>query len=206
MSPPLPYSQLGTSLSQSSSRRKIQIECFLDLVCPFSCKMFNTLYEGVLPAFKEDPDVEFVLHQVIQPWHPQGVMVHEAALACKRVAPEKYADFVHALYAAYTSGQFKDASAWDKTRSQLHDECLALLPSGVNTEAVKALLVRSDSGSGNEITQELKWACKIHRTRGVHVTPTVFINGLEAGAVSSGWTKEEWLKFLEKKGEDLFQV
>ena len=29
------------------------------------------------------------------------------------------------------------------------------------------------------------------------VTPTVFVNGLEAGVVSSGWTPEQWLKFLE---------
>ena len=211
MSPPLPPSQLGTSLSAGTTataptRRKIQIECFLDLVCPFSCKMFNTLYEGVIPALKNDPDFEFVLHQVIQPWHPQGTMVHEAALACKRVSPETYAEYVHALYAAYTNGIFKDIEAWDKTRSELHEECLTLLPSGVDKDAVKALLVRSESGDGNTITQELKWACKSHRARSVHVTPTVFVNGLEAGAVSSGWTKEDWLKFLEKKGDDYFQV
>ena len=46
-------------------------------------------------------------------------------------------------------------------------------------------------------TQALKWATKLHRVRGVHVTPTVHVNGLEAGIVSSGWTGEQWLKFLE---------
>ncbi|KAL7572559.1 hypothetical protein ACA910_000379 [Epithemia clementina (nom. ined.)] len=205
MSPPLPPSQLGTCLT-FGSRTKILVECFVDLVCPYSCKLFNTLYEGVLPALKDDPDIQFVLHQVIQPWHPQGTMVHEAALAGKRVAPEKYAEYVHALYGAYSNGRFDDSVTWEKSRAQLYDECVTLLPNGVNGDAVKTLLLRTESGAGNAVTQELKWACKIHRSRGVHVTPTVFVNGLEATAVSSGWTKEEWLKFLEKKGEDFFQV
>ncbi len=30
-----------------------------------------------------------------------------------------------------------------------------------------------------QVTQHLKWATKFHRVRGVHVTPTVFVNGLE---------------------------
>ena len=37
----------------------------------------------------------------------------------------------------------------------------------------------------------MKWIIKHHRTRGVHVTPTCFVNGLEAGIVSSGWSAEQ---------------
>ena len=81
------------------------------------------------------------------------------------------------------------------------------------------------------MTQHIKWICKHHRTRGVRtfaplpvcctrthrrslrlfasclladVTPTVFVNGLEAGVVSSGWTPEQWLQFLEPLGADNF--
>ena len=33
--------------------------------------------------------------------------------------------------------------------------------------------------------------------RAVHVTPTVFVNGIEAPDISSGWTAEEWRAKLD---------
>lgn len=38
----------------------------------------------------------------------------------------------------------------------------------------------------------MKWAVKYHRTRSVHTTPTVFLNGLEAPDISSSWGLDEW--------------
>jgi hypothetical protein len=38
----------------------------------------------------------------------------------------------------------------------------------------------------------MKWSVKYHRARSVHVTPTVFLNGLEAPDISSSWTAAEW--------------
>ena len=37
--------------------------------------------------------------------------------------------------------------------------------------------------TNRQVTQHLKWAVKFHRVRGVHVTPTVFVNGLEVRVV-----------------------
>jgi len=42
------------------------------------------------------------------------------------------------------------------------------------------------------LSQEFKWSVKYHRARSVHVTPTVFLNGLEAPDISSGWGLGEW--------------
>ena len=36
------------------------------------------------------------------------------------------------------------------------------------------------------------------------MTPTVHVNGLEAGVVSSGWTGEQWESFLAPMGADNF--
>lgn len=207
MGPPLPTSQCGSSLTTSTSRTNIQIECFLDLICPFSGKMFTTLFNGVLPSLKDDTDVSFVIHHVIQPWHPQGTMVHEAALALKKVSPSNYPAYMDAIYRAFERGKFNDEDTWKKNRLEIYDDLLTLVPDGVDASAVKALLLPTGEGGneGNAMTQDVKWATKYHRTRGVHITPTVFVNGLEAGIVSSGWSAEEWVKFLEKKGEDFFQ-
>ena len=168
--------------------------------------MFRTIYDGVLP--KLDGDIAVTIHQVIQPWHPQGTMVHEAALAVKQVSPKAYMTYLNAIYIAFDNGEFQDEKTWDKSRMQIYEDLLALVPSNVDAAEVKALLMPAETGGneGNAMTQEIKWACKAHRTRGVHITPTIFVNGIEASVVSSGWTADQWLSFLEPKGTDNFRA
>ena len=47
-------------------------------------------------------------------------------------------------------------------------------------------------GAATEVTQHLKWATKFHRQRGVHVTPTVFVNGLEVRMLNCQCHMEMW--------------
>jgi len=213
MGPPLPPVQCGSGLSEATLRAPpVQIELFLDLVCPFSGRMFFAVQEA-LP--KIDERVSVVVHQVVQPWHPAGTMVHEAALAVKRVAPAAYTAYVAEVCAAFAGGSFTDEATWGLSRAQIYQQLVALLANdaalaSVDAGAVAALLGQTEDGgairgnSGNAMTQEIKWACKYHRTRGVHVTPTVYVNGLEAGMVSSGWSAEQWCAFLEPMGADKF--
>ena len=43
-------------------------------------------------------------------------------------------------------------------------------------------------------------ACRCRRfcrKNGIHVSPTVYVNGLEDGRISSGWTLAQWQEYLE---------
>jgi len=51
---------------------------------------------------------------------------------------------------------------------------------------------------GNQVTGDVKLITKMGRRTGVHVTPTVLLDGVEATEISSGWTKGQWLEWLEK--------
>ena len=51
---------------------------------------------------------------------------------------------------------------------------------------------------GNGVTDDVKTITKMARLTGVHVTPTVLFDGVEAKEISSSWTKEQWLEWLEK--------
>lgn len=207
----------------------IEIDCFLDLICPYSAKMFRTLYDDVVPGINNSKinngvaNVTIKIHHVIQPWHPQSTMVHEAALAVKKVLPGLYLGFIRNVYKTFINkNKFTDDDTWNKTRIEIYNDLLDCLPSWLENEYkqnVKELLYpsssiqesREDGGSGsgssspdnngngnsgNGITQELKWACKYHRSRGVHVTPTVFANGIEATQISSSWKADDWNEFL----------
>ena len=171
--------------------------------------MFAALTDGGVIERSGD-NVCFIIHQVPQPWHAQGSYVHEAALACKEVAPNKYQNFVAAIYRQFDQGKFTDRHSWDKSRSEINAELVNLAATvGVDAASMSSKLAMRTSmdgdNVGNEMTQAMKWAVKHHRTRGVHVTPTVFVNGLEAGIVSSGWTGEQWMQFLEPQGADFWQ-
>jgi len=206
MPPALPPTPLGYNLSPAGS--PVVVEMFLDLICPFSSKMFQTVQDGVVAEFGDS--VTFVIHQVPQPWHPQGSWVHEAALAVKAACPEQYPAFVAEIYKNFDGGAFKDDATWDKNRSQVYEQLLILAEKidGLDVGKVRAMLqMKPDGGNaGNAVTQSMKWACKFHRARSVHVTPTVFVNGLEAGIVGSDWTADQWKEYLKPMGDDFFQT
>ena len=212
MMPPssIPPASMGFPLSPPAP---IVVELFIDLICPFSMKMFTCLYDNdIFKAF--EGKVSFVMQNVPQPWHPQGVYVHEVALAIKVHQPEVYAKCVRALYAAFDfgKGKFTDADTYDKSRSQVYADLLDVVAeAGADKaligEKVKLNTLQTPGGpvqATTSCTQDIKWACKFHRKHGVHVTPTVYVNGLEAGIVSSGWTADQWKAFLEPLGADNF--
>ena len=52
----------------------------------------------------------------------------------------------------------------------------------------------------NEARNETyKRLVKMGRLVGVHVSPTVIVDGVVDNTISSGWTKEQWIEYLEKK-------
>jgi hypothetical protein len=207
MPPPLPPTRLGFDLSPPG--KPILVEIYLDVICPFSIKMYRTVYQDVLARFKDD--VHFVLHHVPQPWHPQGSFLHEAALCVRESCPSKYAAFVMSIMDAFDKdGKFTDAATWDKSRAQVYAEIVALAKQRLaDTEVaqLEAMLRPADPAGhqGNQATQLMKWAVKGHRSRSVHMTPTVYLNGVEAAIASSSWTGEQWAQWLTPLGKDSFQ-
>eukprot|EP00929_Paragymnodinium_shiwhaense_P115142 TRINITY_DN83815_c0_g1_i1.p1 TRINITY_DN83815_c0_g1~~TRINITY_DN83815_c0_g1_i1.p1 ORF type:complete len:265 (+),score=63.68 TRINITY_DN83815_c0_g1_i1:69-863(+) len=195
--PPMPPQPVGVTYPKSTSGGvKKVVEMFLDLCCPYSKKMFLTITKEVAA---KATDVDFVFMPVPQPWHPQSTLMHEAALAVREIAgPQKFWEYCDAVFAKQES--FFDDAVVDKTRGQIYADLAAIAGSiGVDSAEVLAKLAykQPTGNSGTLQTQALKWAVKLHRTRGVHVTPTVFLNGLEAGVISSGWSASEWMDYLK---------
>jgi len=99
-----------------------------------------------------------------------------------------------------------DKATLDKSRRQLIEELSAIGESvGIDPAEMTRLMTPicllpdyDEKNTGSGVSQEMKWYAKHHRKHGMHVTPTVAINGIEDGAISSGWTQEEWLAHLNK--------
>mmetsp|Transcript_9619 Transcript_9619/g.24598 ORF Transcript_9619/g.24598 Transcript_9619/m.24598 type:complete len:140 (+) Transcript_9619:233-652(+) len=100
---------------------------------------------------------------------------------------------------------FFDDATVDKTRKQIYEELAGLVAGQADASAqaekkeaiLQKLAIAAGSGnSGHSMQQTLKFYVKYHRARSIHVTPTVLVNGLEAGEISSSFTEEQWMEWL----------
>ena len=198
---PHPPTPLGFRLNISPDPA-VSIELFQDVCCPFSKRMFNTIVEELIPMLNDKELIHricFIWQSVPQPWHAQSCLMHEAIIAAYLTNKHKIVDYLQSLY--YQQDNFFDEKTKDLSRVELYARLANIgvqcgyepgtISSKLNLEGVKG-----NSGLIG-ITQHLKWAVKYHRMRGVHVTPTVFINGLEAVDISSDWSLRDWRKKLE---------
>ncbi|PPJ61006.1 hypothetical protein CBER1_01977 [Cercospora berteroae] len=182
------------------------LELFLDYVCPFSKKQFDTVYDQVFPLIKQKyPDkVQFIFRQQIQPWHPSSTLVHEAGVAVLQTAPTKFWDFSKALFAAQT--EYFDANVVNEKRNDTYKRLAKLAGTvGIDEKDVYSRLEISDQpdkdgglNGGNQVTNDIKLLVKANRLQGIHVTPTVMFNGYPENGISSSFSKDDWEKWLEK--------
>ncbi|KAK0258998.1 hypothetical protein LTR12_002329 [Friedmanniomyces endolithicus] len=182
------------------------LEFYWDYVCPYSKKMFDTVYDGVFPIVKQKyaDKVQFIFRQQIQPWHPSSTLVHEAGAAVLQTDPDKFWEFSKALFGK--SAEYYDVKVVNETRNATYERLSKLAESvGIDGKKIYSLLKISDQpdkdgglNTGNSVTNDVKLMVKANRLTGVHVTPTVLFNGVVEGGISSSFTKEEWEQWLEK--------
>ncbi|KAF2222443.1 thioredoxin-like protein [Elsinoe ampelina] len=182
------------------------LELYLDYVCPFSKKMFNTVYTSVLPLVEQkyQAKVQIIFRQQIQPWHPSSTLTHEAGVAVLQTNPDKFWDFSKALFDK--QADYFDVNVVNETRNQTYKR-LAKLAAGVGLDEgkiYKQLEISDKPGedgslnTGNATTNDLKLLIKAARLIGIHVSPTVVFNGIVENSISSGFTAEQWDEWLSK--------
>jgi len=197
-----PKTPLGHRIGSADAQLKI--EAWYDFACPFSKKSFLMMTNEVLPAYekKAPGKIQFLHYQYPQPWHAPGAYAAEVSLAVEAVDPSKYLATCQRFFEKQEELVF-DCVTYDRTRNELYELLAgaATEATGVDKVAVleKVKYLGTSPNSGNETGQMLKWYVKHGRKNGIHVTPTVYMNGIEEGQVSSGWTLEQWSEYLDEK-------
>lgn len=197
-----PKTPLGHRIGPADA--PIKIEVWYDFACPFSAKSFLTITKEVLPAYAEKAPskIQFLHYQYPQPWHAPGAYAAEISLAVEAVDPTKYLATCQLFFAEQQKLVF-DCVSYDMTRTAMYEKLAtaAAEATGVDKAAIleKVKFLGSSPNSGNEMGQMMKWYVKHGRKNGIHVTPTVYVNGIEEGTISSGWTLEQWSEYLDEK-------
>jgi hypothetical protein len=122
----------------------------------------------------------------------------EAVLAVQRTDASQVVPFLVKLFETITD--FYDVSTYSKSRQDIYQEISEIAKNFISQEEFLRQLefhvVGDQKNSGNLCTQDIKWLVKYGRSCGVHVTPTCFLNNIEAGQISSGWELSEWQGLL----------
>ncbi|AAS51409.1 ACR183Cp [Eremothecium gossypii ATCC 10895] len=160
------------------------VELYLDYCCPFSRRLFLAWHDALFPRARADSRFQIVFNHVIQPWHPASQYMHEAALAVARLDPAAFLPFSRELF--LHQDRWFDTRTADKSRHAVYRELadFARDAAGLPADAVYDLLaVRGNDG--NAVVRDLKHYVRYHRQNGVHVTPSVAVNGVLAPAIDS---------------------
>ena len=219
------YPRLHPGLSTGDKSSGVVCECFVDFCCPYSRKLFTTL-TPMMSAY--EGKMSFVYHNVVQPWHHQSLWLHESSFAVRVLYPQAEMAYWKALYA--DAPNWYDKEIYTLTRGVFYDKIAgfaanvvvtennSLQVSEVKTRILQYLIPPKQDGGNfpeeatallgsladddeNAVFPLTRQVVKFQRKRGVHVTPTVFFNGIEQPQISSGWTREEWEGFLKDSFE-----
>ncbi|GLB11496.1 hypothetical protein AtubIFM57258_008366 [Aspergillus tubingensis] len=179
------------------------LELYLDYVCPYSAKLFSTFYTSVRPIILQSYQsrLQVVFRQHVQPWHPSSTLTHEAGAAVLKIAPDKFWEFSAALFSHQE--EFFDVSVVNETRNKTYQRLAKIAATvGVDEHEMLELLNISEViadgqlNTGNKVTNDIKLMVKSGRTIGVHVSPTVYFNGVEEPGISSSFTATQWEQWL----------
>ena len=169
-----------------------------------------------------------VIRPVPQPWHASSTWLHETALAVARLArsdehmledPQTNAFWQYSVALMRELERWNEANVRAKSADEVRAELTSLAVSVLGEDARKsgsAPLVRLDSGqtlteavrgwtrvgegnSGSRIVPDLKYCVKIGRQNSIHVTPTALWNGVVEPSVSSSFSREQWVQFLDER-------
>lgn len=154
------------------------IEVFLDLVCPFSKRMFNTLVDAKIP---------FVFRPQVQPWHPQSALLHYALIAVHQQQPEALFKATQLLYD--NQDAFLDKAVFPLSSEAIYDRICAIFSDN-------AIAINKDVFYDGSLAADLKYHIKYARQNAIHVSPTVLVDGLVDNQPSSSWTVEQWQSYV----------
>lgn len=183
------------------------VEVFLDYNCPFSGKLFKKMVDEVIPALEKEGKHNFVFVNVIQPWHAfQSGVLHEVSFAVARVAPEWFWNYSKLMFEHITD--FYDTEIANFTREELVEKVLKVSEEGnggsitsQQVDEIRSLVtipkVDRPGNPGTGVAVDTKYFARYARTLGVHMTPTIVVNGIPVPNIESSTESASIIEYLQ---------
>lgn len=191
------------------------VNLYLDYNCPFSAKIYLKLPSVIEKLNKELPGAfQFVFVNVVQPWHPNSVNLHEYSIAAAHLLRASSSESSNELFWKISKSIFEHKEAFydsltvnlgrNEIYQKIHDVVAKDVQLPFNKKDIlRRLEIEATSkdedakNSGNDATVDLKYFTRYLRNVGVHVTPTVTVNGIVNDSISSGASEDDLVKIFE---------
>jgi hypothetical protein len=99
-------------------------------------------------------------------------------------------DYIAEVYAHFDD--YVDDAVGNKGRDDILGEFAVLATKTLGVDAQPFIAKCKDS----DTVLQFKFMTRYARQNSVHVTPTIFVNGLAASEPSSSWTIDQWKEFF----------
>ncbi|KAK6203501.1 uncharacterized protein RJT21DRAFT_27937 [Scheffersomyces amazonensis] len=181
------------------------INLYLDYNCPYSGKIFFKLKDKVIPSLQQKyPNkFQFVYVNVVQPWHPNSVLLNEFSVVAAKLLREKEVSNSNELFWDISESiykhkeEFYDTATVNLGRNEIYDYIYSIVSKDVKLPFTKEEILSQltiepqtelskQSNIGNGATVDIKYFTRYLRGVGAHVTPTVSVNGIINDSISSG--------------------
>lgn len=161
--------------------------------------------------------VNFVLRPQVQPWHPASLYMTESALAVLALTQDEKVFWQYSSDLFDAEPEYKDNMLLHEGRNETYKRLAALAHKSVGVEEAKLLdllEVPEDGSRDNKLIKDVKYTIRVslikldraraersqyNRTVGVHMTPTVAFDGIQDSSISSSFSADQWLKWLNEK-------
>jgi len=184
----VPATTPGIRYRPASPRPAVILEMFLEVHCS------DSAYEwGIIKTVQEHygPDkLDVVIQQMPLPYHRNAFLATQGLyLIGNSSVSDKLFDYLEESFRqAYN---FSTSSTVDKTETQVVDEL------GTMANRVTGIDKNEFVSNINNYIATTRGAWKFGVKRGVAVTPTFFVNGVELGIGTGAPVYEDWIKFLD---------
>ncbi|MEL7332186.1 MAG: thioredoxin domain-containing protein [Cyanobacteria bacterium J06560_2] len=180
MAIPIPARPSGYRLGQADA--PVVVEMFLDLECPFSKRGWN----NIIPVTKaySPQQVCWVFQLMTLGNHRQSWDATKAAIALAQQDTQKFVEITSKIFRQ--QAEFANEAWKDKTQTEFHRWLAENIVEGTDQASFIEHL------NSKEVYAAARIPARFATVRGVWSTPTFFINGAEATALSSGSSRQDW--------------
>jgi len=177
------------------SIKTLEIGIFIDLCCPHSKMLFQTVFQQVYPRLlQQGKDIAFIMYHCPQTWSA-SLAVNEVALAVREVAPQKYIDFCMMIF--QVQEKFSAIATYDLSRCQIHAIAAGFASGlGVNRSQLLMKLGLNRNTGENRVSSSIRSSCLLALQNGIRATPTTTVNGLVDYVIFHDWGFQEWIRYL----------
>jgi protein-disulfide isomerase len=183
---PIPNRYEGMKIGNPAA--PILLEEFLDLQC-IKCQAAHPTIKQVLAHYGPDK-IYYIQHINPLDLHRQAWDAAKSAAVVNKYTPQHYWDYIDYMFA--NQNQYYDAAWFNKTEAQLYD---LFATWGEQYNIKKQLFVKEMSSDYAFSVADMGRLFSV--TRGVHFTPTFYVNGVKATQVDSTTTVQQWIQFLD---------